>query len=92
MRFPDKMTSRANAWRAGASTAVTHPKRKASSIISQRVIKWVMVSAPRIKARTMETLCVKMSTVRFGNRSTITPPNKDKNMAGSVDAAATSPT
>ena len=52
----------------------------------------VSVNTPSTRASSIDADCVQSRIVRRSYRSTITPPNNDKNSVGNDDAAAVTPT
>ena len=67
--------SNVSAWRAGASSTSTVPRRPASSSTCQAVTTPTSVSNVRMAAIAIETTCVQITARRASRRSTTTPAN-----------------
>jgi len=73
----------------GISSVLTMPKSRANTSRCQYCTTLKKVILARMKARTARLLCVKISTLRFGNLSTRVPAYNAKNIIGKNCIAVT---
>src|SRR5258708_3787712 len=77
---------------AGISKALTTPSKKAK-IATAKTVTWpVKIKVPKIKARVIAPMLVKIRSCLVWNLSTITPPKSPKSKTGKNPKAVTTPT